>query len=83
MLGSVIIIAWAAEVAQFLVSQSLALAMLAWNQDIPDMMANFTGSNRLLVGVGWLLIFFTAAYFYKNHTGKLLREMRLDDDHSV
>jgi len=97
-LGSALIIAWAAEVAQFLVSQGLALAVLAWlqtlpefaveaviawNQDIPNMMANFTGSNRLLVGVGWPLIFLTAAYFYKNHTGKLLREIRLDDDHSV
>jgi len=97
-LGSALIIAWAAEVAQFLVSQGLALAVLAWlqtlpefaveaviawNQDIPNMMANFTGSNRLLVGVGWPLIFFTAAYFYRRHTGRFLHEISLDDDHSV
>ena len=97
-LGSALIIAWAAEVAQFLVSQGFALAVLAWlqtlpefaveaviawNQDIPNMMANFTGSNRLLVGVGWPLIFFTAAFFYRKHTGKFLREIKLEDEHSV
>src|SRR5437764_8726156 len=71
-LGSAILIAWAAEAAQFLVSQGLALAMLAWLQtlpefaveaviawhrDIPLMTANFTGSLRLLTGVAWPMIF--------------------------
>src|SRR5215471_9617072 len=82
-LGSAIIIAWAAEAAQFLVSQGLALAILAWLQTLPEfaveaviawqagqtmrfstdpaavahatslISANFTGSLRLLVGLGW------------------------------
>src|SRR5215469_14251822 len=35
-LFSAIVIAWAAEAAQFLVSQGLALAILAWLQTLPE-----------------------------------------------
>src|ERR1043165_7620986 len=35
-LGSAVLIAWAAEAAQFLVSQGLALAILAWLQTLPE-----------------------------------------------
>src|SRR5436190_18762154 len=35
-LGSAMLIAWAAEAAQFLVSQGLALAILAWLQTLPE-----------------------------------------------
>jgi cation:H+ antiporter len=66
------IVGWGAEAAQFLVSQGLALALLAWLQtlpefaveaviawhrDVPLMTANFTGSLRLLTGVAWPMIF--------------------------
>jgi len=69
------VIGWGAEAAQFLVSQGLALAMLAWLQtlpefaveaviawhrDVPLMTANFTGSLRLLTGVAWPMIFFVS-----------------------
>ena len=35
-LGSAILISWAAEAAQFLISQGLALAILAWLQTLPE-----------------------------------------------
>src|SRR5215207_8453219 len=35
-LGSAILIAWAAEAAQFFISQGLALAILAWLQTLPE-----------------------------------------------
>lgn len=72
---SALIISWAAEAAEFSISQGLAVAIvallqvvpefmveavIAWRKDIDLMLANFTGSNRLLMGVGWPLIFFTA-----------------------
>src|SRR5215475_3871899 len=98
-LGSAMLIAWGAEAAQFLISQGLALAILAWLQTLPEfaveaviaweagttvarhglgaqesahatalMTANFTGSLRLLVGLGWPMIYATAAFFHrKNH----------------
>src|SRR5437763_8510014 len=35
-LGSAMIIAWAAEAAQFFISQGMALAILAWLQTLPE-----------------------------------------------
>jgi cation:H+ antiporter len=97
-LFSAFVIAWAAEASQFFMSQGLALAVLAWlqtlpefaveadiawRQDVPNMTANFTGSLRLLVGLGWPLIFFVASVAHRRRTGSWLREVVLDDEHSV
>jgi cation:H+ antiporter len=112
-LGSAIIIAWAAEAAQFLVSQGLALAILAWLQTLPEfaveaviawqagqtarfstdpalvahstslVSANFTGSLRLLVGLGWPMIYMTAAYFHRKKTGTRLKQIVLEREHAV
>ena len=103
-LFSAFLVAWGAEAAQFLVSQGLALAILAWLQTLPEFaveaiiaweagkdpakvhlaIANFTGSIRLLVGLGWPLVYFVAAYFARR-TGK--REtwiaIEFDDEHSL
>ncbi|MDD5544300.1 MAG: hypothetical protein PHX83_14110 [Acidobacteriia bacterium] len=91
-------IAWAAEAAQFLMSQGLALAILAWLQTLPEfavefviawerkvdlMTANLTGSLRLLVGLGWPLIYATAAFFHRRKTRQPLREIVLEDEHAV
>src|SRR4030095_348622 len=71
LLVSAFLVAWGAEAAQFLVSRGMALAILAWLQtlpefaveaviawhrDVPLMTANFTGSLRLLTGLGWPMI---------------------------
>src|SRR5205823_11287407 len=34
-------------------------ADIAWKQDNPLVFANSTGSNRILIGLGWTLILFT------------------------
>jgi cation:H+ antiporter len=77
---SSLIVSWAAEAAQFFISQGLALAILAWLQTLPEFMveatiawkrdihlmtANITGSLRLLVGLGWPLVYFTTAFSRK------------------
>src|SRR5947199_7477522 len=110
---SAFVIAWAAEAAQFLVSQGLALAILAWLQTLPEfaveaviawqagqtlrsstnafeiqhatslMTANFTGSLRLLVGLGWPMIYVTAATFHRRQSRKRLREIKLEREHAV
>lgn len=95
---SAFVIAWGAEVAQFFMSQGLALAILAWLQTLPEfaveaeiawrgdvsnMTANFTGSLRLLVGLGWPMIFFAAAYTHWRRTGVWLEEILLEGEHSV
>jgi cation:H+ antiporter len=92
------LITWGAECAQFLVAQGLALAILAWLQALPEfaveaviawsqqihfMTANFTGSLRLLVGLGWPLIFGVAAYGHWRRERTLLKRIPLDDEHCV
>src|SRR5919109_3647944 len=110
---SAFMIAWGAEAAQFLISQGLALAILAWLQTLPEFaveaviaweagrdpvhcfvanppvgchshlaIANYTGAIRLLIGLGWPMIYFVAA-FYRRKAGKALRAIELDDEHSV
>jgi cation:H+ antiporter len=97
-LFSAFVIAWAAEVAQFFMSQGLALAILAWLQTLPEfaveadiawrqevanMTANFTGSLRLLVGLGWPMIFAVASFNHRRKTGAWLKTVNLEDEHSV
>src|SRR5437870_1214275 len=81
MLLSAFLVAWGAEAAQFLISQGLALALLAWLQTSPEFaveaviaweagkdparahlaIANLTGAIRLLIGLGWPMIYFVFA----------------------
>ena len=112
-LGSAILIAWAAEAAQFLVSQGLALAILAWLQTLPEfaveaviawdaghtmrtstdayqvrhatalMTANFTGSLRLIVGLGWPMIYVTAAFFHRRQSKQKLKHIVLEPEHAI
>ncbi len=99
---SAFIIAWGAEAAQFLISQGLALAILAWLQTLPEFaveaviaweagkdptkthlaIANFTGSLRLLVGLGWPMIYFVAAAFGWKRNKQFVK-IELHDEHSV
>ena len=98
MMLSAFIIAWGAEVAQFFMSQGLALAILAWLQILPEfaveadiawrqnvvnMTANFTGSIRLLVGLGWPMIFAVSSFVHHRRTGEWLSEIVLEPDHSI
>jgi cation:H+ antiporter len=97
-LMSAILIAWAAESAQFFVSQGIALAMLAWLQTMPEfaveavlawkqqaplLMANLTGALRLLTGLGWPMIYATAAFFYRRKHGHAMKAIHLQNEHCV
>ncbi len=95
---SALIISWAAEAAEFSISQGLAVAIvallqvvpefmveavIAWRKDIDLMMANFTGSNRLLMGVGWPLIFVTADIYSRIRGGKKIDFIQLRPENIV
>lgn len=102
-LFSAMLIAWGAEAAQFLISQGLALAILAWLQTLPEfaveaviafeaskdpskihlVTANFTGSLRLLTGLGWPMIYGTAAFFHRRKHKRPIGQIELEDEHSV
>jgi len=92
------LIAWAAESAQFFVAQGFALAILAWLQTLPEfaveavlawrqqvplLLANLTGALRLLTGLGWPLIYCTAAVFHRLKYKRALKEIQLEKEHCV
>ena len=92
-----ILIAWGAESAQVIVSQGLALAVLAWlqtspefmvegviawHQDINLMTANFTGALRLLVGFAWPMVYFTA-YFRREKSERKNFEIKMEGEDSA
>ena len=92
------LIAWAAESAQFFISQGFALAILAWMQTLPEfavevvlawhqqvpyLLAGLTGALRLLTGLGWPMIYFAAASAYHKREGRRLRSISLEGQHSV
>ena len=104
MLASAFLVAWAAEAAQFLVAQGLALALLAWLQTLPEFaveaviawgagkdpaqthlaIANFTGAIRLLIGLGWPMIYFVAAISAATSgRRRTWADVRLDTEHAV
>jgi len=100
---SAFLVAWGAEAAQFLMSQGLALAILAWLQTLPEFaveaviaweagkvpershlaIANLTGAIRLLLGLGWPMIYFVFAFFGRHKTRERLPAIRLDREHAV
>jgi cation:H+ antiporter len=92
------LIAWAAESAQFFVAQGFALAILAWLQTLPEfaveavlawkqqvplLLANLTGALRLLTGLGWPMIYFTAAMFHRARYKRALKQIELAEEHCV
>ncbi len=95
---SAMLIAWAAESAQFFIAQGFALAILAWLQTLPEfaveavlawkqqvplLLANLTGALRLLTGLGWPMIYATAAFFHKRKYGRPLNQIVLEREHCV
>jgi cation:H+ antiporter len=92
------LIAWAAESAQFFIAQGFALAILAWLQTLPEfaveavlawrqqtdlLLAGLTGALRLLTGLGWPMIYATAAFFHRRREGRPLKAICLQEEHCV
>jgi cation:H+ antiporter len=103
LLASAFLVAWGAEAAQFVISQGLALALLAWLQTLPEFaveaviawdagadpeiahlaIANLTGAIRLLLGLGWPMIYFVFAAFSRRRGTKRLPVIQLHPEHAV
>jgi len=102
-LASAFLVAWGAEAAQFLISQGVALALLAWLQTLPEFaveaviaweagkdperahlaIANLTGAIRLLLGLGWPMIYFVFAFSGRKNARERLPAIKLDKEHAV
>ena len=99
---SAFLVTWGAEAAQFLISQGLALAILAWLQTLPEFaveavvaweagrdparahlaIANLTGAIRLLLGLGWPMVYGVYAW-YGRHRSARLPAIVLGPEHAV
>src|ERR1700751_3872083 len=92
------LIAWAAESAQFFIAQGFALAILAWMQTLPEfaveallawdrqlpfLFANLTGALRLLTGLGWPMIYCAAALKYRKQHRKSMNHITFHGEHAV
>src|SRR5687768_6555578 len=102
-LFSAFLVAWGAEAAQFLMSQGLSLAILAWLQTLPEFaveaviaweagekpershlaIANLTGAIRLLLGLGWPMIYFVFAVFARRRGDPRPTPIKLEPEHAI
>jgi cation:H+ antiporter len=98
-LGAAFLLSWAAEVAQLDISQTLAIAVLAFIAVLPEYavdlflafragqgdegklhyaVANMTGANRLLIGIGWATVVLVFWLKTRNREVELRPEQRID-----
>jgi cation:H+ antiporter len=92
-----IVIGWAAEITAAHLSAGIALAVLAWLQTAPEFaveasiawardthlaLANLTGSLRLLMGLGWPMVFFVH-WFSQRQRGSRVRDVQLPASFSI
>jgi cation:H+ antiporter len=93
-----LMIAWGAEATQFFLAQGIALAVLAllqtlpefaveavlaWHREVPYLFASLTGALMLLTGLGWPMIYFSAATAYRREHKAPMRSIRLEDEQAV
>lgn len=93
-----ILLGWAAEASEKFMAPGLALALLAllqtlpeytveavisWSRVTPLMIANLTGSLRLLMGFGWPMIFIIAAVATAIKHKKLMTVLELNSHQSL
>ena len=69
------------------VPEFMVEAVIAWEAgktgSVDLVFANATGSNRLLTGFGWPLIFFVTDYYHRRRHGRPLDAIRLRSEHAV
>jgi cation:H+ antiporter len=93
-----LMIAWGAEATQFFIAQGIALAVLAllqtlpefaveavlaWHRETPYLFANLTGALMLLTGIGWPIIYLSAARAYRREKKAPMLLIRLDQEQAV
>jgi len=78
------VLAWVQTLPEFAVEAVIALDAAKDPSKIHLITANYTGSLRLFVGLGWPLVFFTALIF-SGMNGKKSRlwTIKLEDEHSI
>lgn len=76
------ILAWLQTLPEYAVEFVIAKSAATDATREHFIIANFTGSLRLLVGLGWPLVYFTALFFARRH-GKPFDGVRLHREHAI
>jgi len=78
------VLAWIQTLPEFAVEAVIALDASKDPSKVHLITANFTGSLRLFVGLGWPMVYFVALFFGKrSRDGERPFVIKLDDEHSI
>lgn len=80
------VLAWVQTLPEFAVEATIALEAAKNPEQLHLVTANFTGSLRLFVGLGWPMVYFVALFFahkklYSKEGG--FWTIRMEDEHSI
>ena len=60
-----------------------AEAIFAWHREVQYLFASLTGALMLLTGIGWPMIYFSAATAYRKEHKRPMRLIRLEEEQAV
>ena len=76
------VLAWVQTLPEFAVEAVIALEAAKNPEQMHLITANFTGSLRLFVGLGWPMVYFVAVFFGRKHK-KGFWAIEMEDEHSI
>lgn len=78
------VLAWVQTLPEFAVEAVIALDAAKDPAKVHLITANYTGSLRLFVGLGWPMVYFVSVFFgRKNNRKQGWRAIELEDEHSI
>ena len=78
------VLAWIQTLPEFAVEAVIAFSAAKDPSKLHLITANYTGSLRLFVGLGWPMVYFVALFFGKKNKGqKGFPAIELEDEHSI
>ena len=78
------VLAWIQTLPEFAVEAVIALEAAKDPSKIHLITANYTGSLRLFIGLGWPMVYFVSLFFGKRKKGKIYSwAIELEDEHSI
>jgi cation:H+ antiporter len=78
------VLAWIQTLPEFAVEAVIAFTAAKDPAKVHLITANYTGSLRLFVGLGWPMVYFVALFFGKRKEGKKYSwAIKMEDEHSI
>ena len=78
------VLAWVQTLPEFAVEAVIALSAAKDPAQMHLITANFTGSLRLFVGLGWPMVYFVAIFFSRKSSSKKgFWAIQMEDEHSI